>query len=222
MLPRAYVGWILFLQNQNNSKSRGGSEKALKGPPVFENRSNAEPASRSQSEPKDRPTPTPPTSQPLRTPRLSRHYPCNSSAAELPPTHPAAHPTGAPETSQTSWPRDHGRRYYLCSGGTYSLQQQSVGSAARTWWAPAANCLHRHNTATDAQPCWGAAPGSWVEEARQTGRRSPPRPGHARRNAAARAARRGHRSQQGLGTPHSGSAHSRIAPPPAPNNARSW
>lgn len=36
-LPRAYVGWILLLQNQNNnSKSRGESEKAQKGPRVSE------------------------------------------------------------------------------------------------------------------------------------------------------------------------------------------
>lgn len=111
-LPQAYVGWILFLQNQNNNrKSRGGTEKARRGPWVSSDRSVWEsrfpiPGQRPRTVRPDLPNPSTPADS-LDHPGLPAPSTLPSPTPKL-PWKPPWKPSASPDSPAPELP-DHPR-----------------------------------------------------------------------------------------------------------------
>ncbi|XP_047698829.1 proline-rich protein HaeIII subfamily 1-like [Prionailurus viverrinus] len=189
-LPRAYVGWILFLPNQNNNrKSRGETEKALKGPvgvlgPQRQGVLVPEPG----SEPKDHPPGPPIPFDPSRRPRPpSTPGPCDPADPDpqppgplrnlrppltpQPPTSPTRRHTPARGTRRPARPRVRRQRRYLRRDGPSGPPQRRAGSGARTRRAPRQPAAPTASTPPPPtppplQPGGGAGPGPAAGEAR--------------------------------------------------------
>ncbi|XP_058555811.1 proline-rich protein HaeIII subfamily 1-like [Neofelis nebulosa] len=241
-LPRAYVGWILFLPNQNNNrKSRGGTEKALKGPVgVFGPQRQGVLVPEPGSEPKDHPPRPPIPFDPSRLPRPpSTPGPCDPADPDpqppgplrnlrppltpQPPTSPTRRHTPARGTRRPARPRVRRQRRYLRRDGPSGPPQRRAGSGARTRRAPRQPAAPTATTPPPPtppplQPGGGAGPGPAAGEARP----SRPRESSGTQACAEQGARELLQEDAGVnkasGTPPSGSAppHHRDCSAPTP------